>query len=165
MLVWLTGGSNSDRWRQLTDPTLKMGEAMKILSRCSDIIVANINALLDRAENPEAMIAQVIREMEDGLAEARGHAARAIAAERWLNRELMEQRVGIDYWQTKARAAVAANRDDLARLALARMRELEISSAEWQLNTRLLWKPSYKCAPHYVHWKPISTRPGANNVH
>ena len=103
---------------------------MRILSRCSDIIVANINVLLDKAENPEAMIAQVIREMEDELAMARSHAASAIAAERRLNRELAEQRVGIEFWRTKARAAVAANRDDLARLALARKKELEISAAE-----------------------------------
>ena len=103
---------------------------MRILSRCSDILVANLHALLDKAENPEAMIAQVIREMEDGLAVARGHAARAIAAERWLNRELTEQRIGIEFWQIKARAAVAANREDLARVALVRKKELKVSMAE-----------------------------------
>jgi phage shock protein A len=103
---------------------------MRILSRCSNIIVANIHLLLDKAENPEAMIGQVIREMEDDLAAARGHAASAIAAERWLNRELGKQRVGIEFWQTKARTAVAANRDDLARMALTRKKELEISTAE-----------------------------------
>ncbi len=54
---------------------------MRILSRCSDILIANINALLDKAENPEAMIGQIIREMEDDLAAARSHAASAIAAE------------------------------------------------------------------------------------
>ena len=103
---------------------------MRIFSRCSEIIVANINALLDEAENPEAMIGQVIREMEDGLAVTRGYAASAIAAERGLSRELAEQRLGIEFWQTKARAAVAANREDLARVALARKKELEISAAE-----------------------------------
>jgi phage shock protein A len=103
---------------------------MRILSRCSEIIVANINALLDKAENPEAMIAQIIREMEDDLALARSHAASAIAAERRLRRELAEQRVGIDFWQTKARTVVAAGREDLARLALANKKELEASAAE-----------------------------------
>ncbi len=103
---------------------------MRILSRCSDILVAKINVLLDLAENPEAMIGQVIREMEDDVAEARGHTARAIAAERRLNRELAEQRIGIEFWQTKARAAVAANREDLARVALQRKKELETSAAE-----------------------------------
>ena|ERR1700722_2033478 len=106
---------------------------MRILSRCSDIIVANINAVLDKAENPEAMICQIIHEMEDGLAVARSHAASAIAAERRLSRELAEQHVGIEHWQTKARAAVAANRDDLARLALARKKELETSATELEI--------------------------------
>jgi phage shock protein A len=108
---------------------------MRILSRCSDILVANIHALLDKAENPEAMIGQVIREMEEGLAVARGHAAMAIAAERRLNRELAEQRTSIEFWRTKARTAVAANRDDLARVALARKMELEISAAELATQT------------------------------
>lgn len=103
---------------------------MRILSRCSDILVANINALLDKAENPEVMIGQIIREMEDDLAIARSHAARAIAAERRLSRELAEQRIGIEFWQAKARTAVAANRADLARVALARKKELELSAAE-----------------------------------
>ena len=106
---------------------------MRILSRCSDIIVANINAVLDKAENPEAMIGQIIREMEDGLAVARSHAASAIAAERRLSRELAEQRVGIEHWHTKARTAVAANRDDLARLALARKKEMETSAADLEI--------------------------------
>jgi phage shock protein A len=103
---------------------------MSILSRCSEIIVANINALLDKAENPEAMIAQIIREMEDDLAVARSQAASAIAGEHQLSRELAEQRFGMEYWQSKARAAVAANREDLARLALARKKELDVSAAE-----------------------------------
>jgi phage shock protein A len=103
---------------------------MGILSRCSDIIIANINVLLDKAENPEAMVGQIIREMEDDLAVARGHAASAIAAERRLGRELAEERIGIELWQAKARAAVAANREDLARVALARKKELQISVGE-----------------------------------
>jgi phage shock protein A len=103
---------------------------MTILSRCSDILFANIHSLLDRAEDPETMIAHIVREMEDALATARGHAAGAIAAERWLQRELTKQRAGIDYWQGKARSAIAANRDDLARIALLRKKELEASEAE-----------------------------------
>jgi phage shock protein A len=98
---------------------------MRILSRCSDIVVANINALLDRVENPEAMLGQVVREMEESLASARSYAASAIAAERRLGRELAQQREAALFWQDKARAAVAGNRDDLARLALARKREHE----------------------------------------
>jgi phage shock protein A len=98
---------------------------MRILSRCSNLVVANINALLARAENPEVMLGQIVRDMEDSLAAARSYAASAIAAERRLDRELAQHRSAVEYWQNKARAAVAANRDDLARLALRRRREHE----------------------------------------
>src|SRR5205809_896292 len=55
---------------------------MSIFSRLSDIVASNLNALLDRVENPEALLVQVIREMEEGLAAARRYAALAIAAAR-----------------------------------------------------------------------------------
>jgi phage shock protein A len=96
---------------------------MGIFSRISDIITANLNALLDRAEDPEAMLAQVIREMEDGLARARRYAAVAIAAERRLRRERDDNRVRADHWKGRARDALAAGREELARRALARKQE------------------------------------------
>jgi len=103
---------------------------MRILTRCSDLVLANIHGFLDRLEKPIVMIEQVVREMEDRLAAARSYAASAIAAERRLGRELAAQRVAVDVWMNKARAAVAANRDDLARLALARKKEHETLATE-----------------------------------
>jgi len=99
---------------------------MNILARCSNIMVANIHTLLDRVENPEAMIGQIVREMEDSLALARTYAASAIAAERRLGRELAQERAAVEEWHAKARAALARKRDDLARLALARKKEHEV---------------------------------------
>jgi phage shock protein A len=98
---------------------------MSIFSRLSDIIASNINALLDKAENPEVMIAQIIREMEEGLASARSYAATAIAAERRIGRELEQNRLQAEQWKAKAREALAAGREDLARRALVRKREHE----------------------------------------
>ncbi len=98
---------------------------MSIFSRLSDIITANINALLDRAENPEVMIAEIIREMEEGLANAKCYAATAIAAERRIGRELEQNRIQAEHWKGKAREALAAGREDLARRALIRKREHE----------------------------------------
>ena len=96
---------------------------MGIVSRVSDIIAANLNALLDRAEDPEAMLLQVVREMEAGLVQARRSAAVAVAAERQLRRERDDHRAAADQWTSRARNAVVAARDDLARRALARKQE------------------------------------------
>jgi phage shock protein A len=96
---------------------------MSIFSRVSDIIAANLNALLDRAEHPEAMLAQVIREMEDGVSQARRSAAVAVAAERRLRREWDEHRSGVEIWTARARDALAAGREDLACRALGRKQE------------------------------------------
>jgi len=96
---------------------------MGVFSRVSDIITANLNSLLDRAENPEAMLAQVIREMADGLTRARRYAAVAIAAERRLRRERMDNVLRVEHWKSRASEALAADREDLARQAIARKQE------------------------------------------
>jgi phage shock protein A len=96
---------------------------MGIFSRVSDIITANLNALLDRAEDPEVLLAQVVREMEAGIATGRRSAAVAIAAERRLQREWDDHRAQADHWTGRARDALAAGREDLARRALARKHE------------------------------------------
>lgn len=96
---------------------------MGIFTRVSDIITANLNSLLDRAENPEAMLAQVLREMADGLTRARRYAAVAIAAERRLRRERDDNRLQAEHWKARAGEALAANREDLARRALAHKQE------------------------------------------
>jgi phage shock protein A len=93
---------------------------MRIFTRLSGIITANLNALLDSAENPERMLAQVIRDMESGLVLARQQGATAIAAERRLGRELEQSRNLGRHWHEQARRALASGREDLARLALAR---------------------------------------------
>jgi phage shock protein A len=96
---------------------------MGIFSRVSDILTANLNALLDRAEDPAGMLAHVIRTMEDSLARARRSAAAAIAAERRLRREQDDNRDQAEHWKARAREALAAGREDLARRALARKQE------------------------------------------
>jgi phage shock protein A len=98
---------------------------MSIFSRISDIVAANLNALLDKAENPEAMIAQVVREMEDGLARAKRYGAGAIAVERRLGRDRDLHRERVVFWKERARQALASDREDLARTALARKLENE----------------------------------------
>jgi phage shock protein A len=98
---------------------------MSIFSRISDIIAANVNALLDKAEDPEKMIAQIIREMRTALERARQQGVAAIATEKQLARELNEHRNQIAFWQDRARRALIDQREDLARQALERRIEEE----------------------------------------
>src|SRR5947209_9473243 len=105
------------------------GRLMSVFSRVSDIVVANIHALLDRADS-EALLAQVIREMEAGLAEARRAAAVAVAAERRLGRERDRHRAAADHWKGRAKEALAAGRVDLARRALAERIEHDTVAAD-----------------------------------
>jgi len=92
---------------------------MSILGRFSDVVSMNIHALLDRAENPERLLAHLLRTLEHGLAAAKQQAARAIAGERRLRRELGGHRAAARHWQEQARLALAQGREDLARRALA----------------------------------------------
>src|SRR5262249_8602021 len=104
---------------------LSRGTIMSIFSRISDIIAANVNALLDKAEDPENMIAQIIREMRTALERARQQGASAIATERQLARELNEHRNQIASGQDRAGHALVEKREEVARQALERRIEEE----------------------------------------
>lgn len=93
---------------------------MSIFGRMTDIVKANINDLLDRSEDPEKMIKQMVLEMEEAVNKATLAVGSAIANEKSLERQFTKQSAQANDWQQKALLAVNAGRDDLARQALER---------------------------------------------
>jgi phage shock protein A len=95
---------------------------MGIFSRVRDIINSNINAMLDKAEDPEKLVKLIIHEMEDALVETKASCAGAMAEQKKMARQLEEIEKRADNWGQKAEMAVEKGREDLAREALVEKR-------------------------------------------
>ncbi len=95
---------------------------MSIFSRVRDIISANINSMLDKAEDPEKLVKLMIREMEDTLVDIKAACAGAMATKKKIEREEADIRKRAEDWAAKAELAVRKGREDLAREALLEKR-------------------------------------------
>lgn len=96
---------------------------MGIFTRFRDIISSNINAMLDKAEDPEKLIRLMIREMEDTLVEIKASCAGVMANSKKVQRQLDEVLAREKHWKDRAELAVNKGRDNLAREALVEKRK------------------------------------------
>lgn len=105
---------------------------MGILDRMSRLIRANINDLIDRAEDPEKMIDQILRDMEGNIRTARSQVAAMITQEKELEQDVNETTQLAAEWKEKAQRALNAGKEDLAREALRRKRDNEDNAKVYQ---------------------------------
>jgi phage shock protein A len=117
---------------------------MGILDRVSTLLRANINDLLDKAEDPEKMLEQILRDMESQIAEARNAVATMIAQEKELKADLEEnERLTVE-WQKKAELAISRDNEALAREALKRKNQYaanaETYRSQWTAQVEMVNK-------------------------
>ena len=111
---------------------------MGIFDRMNLLLRANINDLLNRAEDPAKMLDQILRDMEAALTDVRAQVAELVAQQRAIEADLQRATALRDEADAKARAAVQAGNDDLARQALRNKAEYQKSVAAYteQLKTQ-----------------------------
>jgi phage shock protein A len=105
---------------------------MGLFSRLKTLISSNVNDLINKAENPEKMLNQLLIDMNTQLIESKKAVAMAIADEKKLERETANQESQAQDWEKKAMLAVRAGKDDLAREALLRKQEYENAAVEYR---------------------------------
>lgn len=105
---------------------------MGILSRFSDIISSNVNAMLDKAEDPAKMIDQYLRNLTDDLAEVKKETA-GVMAEETRTKRLVDENVGqVTKYNELAKKALSAGNEEDARVFLGKKQETEAAGASLQ---------------------------------
>jgi len=111
---------------------------MGVFSRFGDIVNANINAVLEKAEDPEKIIRLMIQEMEDTLVEIRSAAAKCIADRKELRRHAEYLEREKSEWERRAELALRREREDLARAALTEKQAIDDQIGKLTLEAEVL---------------------------
>ncbi len=105
---------------------------MGIFARLAALIKSNLNDLINRSEDPEKMLNQIVLDMNQQLMEAKGQVAASIADEKRLVKLVEQEASNAAEWERRAMLAIRANDDSLAKEALARKKEHETLAASYQ---------------------------------
>ncbi|MDP8923830.1 MAG: PspA/IM30 family protein [Chloroflexota bacterium] len=112
---------------------------MGLLDRMSTLVRSNLNDLLDRAEDPEKMIRQLLMDMNNQMIQAKTQVAASIADEKRLQARAREAQQQADEWQRKAELAIEKGDDNLAKQALLRRNTYAQTAAgleeQWQAHS------------------------------
>jgi len=106
---------------------------MGVFERISKIIRSNINELLDKAEDPEKMLQQILIDLQQDLREAKLQVVSAIRDQRNLEVQYQENLDTADKWEKRALAAVKTGNDALAKEALKRKKNFEQIARDYKL--------------------------------
>lgn len=128
---------------------------MALLERVSTLIRANLNDLIDRAEDPEKMIKQVILDMQNQLLQVKTQVAVSIADLHLLEKKQIENEEKTKEWMRKAELAVDKDQDGLARAALERHKSFELlaESFKQQVEHQKIQVENLKNAFHKLEQK------------
>lgn len=98
---------------------------MSVFKRFSDVLNSNVNAMLDKAENPEKLVRMIISEMENTLLNVRTESAKTIADKKVMERQIKSYEKEMESWQKRAELALEKGREDLAKQALQEKHRVE----------------------------------------
>ena len=105
---------------------------MGIFQRLSDLLKSNINDLIDKAEDPEKMVKQIILDMQKELNKSTQALGKAVASERMAEKQYQNsQQISAD-WESKAKAALSAGNTELAKKALAKKVKADEDTANYK---------------------------------
>ena len=105
---------------------------MSIFERVSDLVRANINDLIDKAENPEKMVKQIIIDMEDQLRKATQGLGTAMGSLNQVKNQLANAQAQSAQWESKARACLEQGNEELAKQALENKVKQDKMVAQYQ---------------------------------